>query len=68
VSMGAGQVTGTADKVYNVIRLVGRRLDNPLPLDRYVENAERPGDAVLSDGFHRAQESDKAERGGTRPH
>jgi hypothetical protein len=50
-----GNVTGTADKDYNVIWFVEQCLSNVLRLETYVEDAERAGDNELADFFRRAQ-------------
>jgi hypothetical protein len=50
-----GQVTGTADKDYNIIWFVEQCLSNALRLETYVQDAERQGDQELADFFRRAQ-------------
>lgn len=54
-SSEGGQVTGTADKDYNVIWFVEQCLSNALRLQTYVQDAERAGDNELADFFRRAQ-------------
>ncbi|CAA9491113.1 MAG: hypothetical protein AVDCRST_MAG53-1463 [uncultured Solirubrobacteraceae bacterium] len=60
-----GQITGTADKDYNVIWFTEQCLANVLRLQTYQQDAERDGDQELADFFARARaESRKgAERG-----
>ena len=50
-----GQVTGTKDKDYNIIWFVEQCLNNVLRLETYAQDAERDGDAELSEFFRRAQ-------------
>jgi hypothetical protein len=50
-----GDVTGTADKDYNLIWFTEACLDNVLRLETYVSDAERQGDDELVDLFRRAQ-------------
>jgi hypothetical protein len=50
-----GNVTGTADKDYNIIWFVEACLSNVLRLETYIRDAEREGDAELADFFRRAQ-------------
>jgi hypothetical protein len=50
-----GNITGTADKDYNVIWFVEQCLSNVLRLETYVQDAERAGDGELADFFRRAQ-------------
>ncbi|MEA2291106.1 MAG: hypothetical protein QOF17_126 [Solirubrobacteraceae bacterium] len=57
-----GQVTGTADKDYNIIWFTEQSLSNALRLETYVKDAERDGDSELADFFRRAQEASR--RGG----
>jgi hypothetical protein len=60
-----GNVTGTADKDYNVIWFVEQCLSNVLRLETYVQDAERGGDSELADFFRRAQSASQkgAEQG-----
>jgi hypothetical protein len=60
-----GQVTGTADKDYNVIWFVEQCLSNVLRLETYVQDAQRQGDEELADFFRRAQSASQkgAEQG-----
>jgi len=64
-STEAGQMTGTADKDYNVIWFTEQCLSNVARLERYVEDADRGGDSELADFFRRAQEASRkgAEQG-----
>jgi hypothetical protein len=60
-----GQVTGTADKDYNIIWFVEQCLSNVLRLETYIQDAERENDSELADFFRRAQDASKrgAEQG-----
>jgi hypothetical protein len=60
-----GQVTGTADKDYNIIWFVEQCLSNVLRLETYIADAERQDDSELADFFRRAQETSRkgAEQG-----
>jgi len=51
----AGQVTGTKDKVYNIVWFVEACLSNALRLETYIQDAERDGDSELAEFFRRAQ-------------
>ena len=57
-----GQITGTADKDYNIIWFTEQSLNNALRLETYVRDAEQAGDQELADFFRRAQ--DASRRGG----
>jgi hypothetical protein len=61
----AGQITGTADKDYNVIWFTEQCLSNVVRLEQYVEDADSGGDSELADFFRRAQETSRkgAEQG-----
>ncbi|HSJ16808.1 MAG TPA: hypothetical protein VK920_01780 [Solirubrobacterales bacterium] len=61
----SGQVTGTADKDYNIIWFVEQCLSNVLRLETYIKDAERENDSELADFFRRAQEASRrgAEQG-----
>jgi hypothetical protein len=50
-----GEVTGTADKDYNLIWFAQQCLSNVLRLGIYVKDAERAGDSELAAFFGRAQ-------------
>ena len=50
-----GQITGTADKDYNVIWFTEVCLSNVLRLETYIKDAEREGDSELAEFFRRAQ-------------
>ena len=50
-----GEVTGTADKDYNLIWFTEQSLSNALRLETYIQDAERSGDSELADFFRRAQ-------------
>jgi len=50
-----GEVTGTKDKLYNLIWFTEQSLSNALRLEGYIQDAERDGDSELADLFRRAQ-------------
>ena len=50
-----GHVTGTKDKLYNIIWFTEQCLDNALRLETYIQDAERDGDQELAEFFRRAQ-------------
>ncbi|MCZ2815130.1 MULTISPECIES: hypothetical protein [unclassified Modestobacter] len=50
-----GNVTGTADKDYNLLWFTQASLDNALRLETYVQDAERAGDSELAEFFRKAQ-------------
>jgi hypothetical protein len=54
-----GHVTGTKDKLYNLIWFTEACLSNALRLETYVQDAERDGDDELADFFRRAQEASR---------
>jgi hypothetical protein len=54
-----GQVTGTADKDYNIIWFTEACLSNALRLEQYIKDAEQAGDQELADFFRRAQEESR---------
>ena len=54
-SQETGQVTGTADKNYNLIWYTEHCLNNALRLQTYIQDAERDGDSELADLFRKAQ-------------
>jgi hypothetical protein len=60
-----GQITGTADKDYNIIWFVEQCLSNVLRLEQYIDDAERENDSELADFFRRAQDASRrgAEQG-----
>ena len=58
-SQETGQVTGTADKDYNIIWFTEACLSNALRLEQYVADAEQAGDQELADFFRRAQEESR---------
>jgi hypothetical protein len=55
----SGQVTGTADKDYNIIWFTEQSLSNVLRLDTYIKDAERAGDDELAQFFRRAQDASR---------
>lgn len=50
-----GEVTGTADKDYNLVWFLQQCLTNVLRLEIYSKDAERNGDSELAEFFKRAQ-------------
>jgi hypothetical protein len=50
-----GDVTGTADKDYNIIWFTEACLSNALRLEGYIKDAERGGDQELVEFFRKAQ-------------
>ena len=50
-----GQVTGTADKDYNLIWFTEKCLNNTLRLETYIQDAQRQGDSELAEFFSKAQ-------------
>lgn len=54
-SSETGQVTGTKDKLYNLVWFTEQSLSNALRLETYIQDAERDGDSELADFFRRAQ-------------
>lgn len=56
MSEETGNVTGTADKDYNIIWFTEQSLSNALRLETYIEDAERKDDSELADFFRRAQQ------------
>ena len=54
-----GQVTGTADKDYNIIWFTEQCLSNVLRLETYIKDAERESDQDLADFFRRAQHASR---------
>ncbi len=55
----SGQVTGTADKDYNIIWFTEQSLSNALRLETYIADAEEGGDRDLADFFRRAQDASR---------
>ena len=54
-----GEVTGTADKDYNIIWFTEQTLSNVLRLETYIKDAERAGDDDLAQFFRRAQDASR---------
>lgn len=54
-STETGDVTGTADKDYNIIWFTQTCLDNVLRLETFAGDAERAGDDELAEFFRKAQ-------------
>jgi hypothetical protein len=50
-----GPVTGTKDKLYNLIWFTEASLSNALRLETYIQDAERDGDTELAEFFRKAQ-------------
>jgi hypothetical protein len=50
-----GEVTGTKDKLYNLVWFTEQSLSNALRLEDYIQDAERDGDTEVADLFRRAQ-------------
>jgi len=50
-----GDVTGTADKDYNIIWFTEQCLSNALRLEVFIRDAERGGDNELAEFFRKAQ-------------
>ena len=57
-----GQVTGTADKDYNIIWFTEQSLSNALRLETYIADAEQGGDRDLAEFFRRVRNSCEALR------
>ena len=55
MSTETGNVTGTADKDYNIIWFTEQSLANALRLETYIQDAERDGDSELAEFFRKAQ-------------
>jgi hypothetical protein len=51
----SGNVTGTADKDYNIIWFTEQSLSNALRLETYIQDAEGAGDSELAEFFRKAQ-------------
>jgi len=60
-----GDITGTADKDYNLIWFTESCLNNVLRLETYISDAERLQDSELADLFRKAQSESRkgAEQG-----
>jgi hypothetical protein len=60
-----GQITGTADKDYNIIWFTEACLSNVLRLETYIQDADRSGDSELAEFFRKAQSDSRkgAEQG-----
>jgi hypothetical protein len=54
-SNGADELTGTQDKVYNLIWFTEASLRNATQLGCYIADAERDGDKELAEFFRKAQ-------------
>ena len=54
-----GDITGTADKDYNIIWFTEQSLSNALRLETYIGDAENAGDTELADFFRRAQHASR---------
>ena len=54
-SQETGDVTGTKDKLYNLVWFTEQSLCNALRLETYIQDAERDGDTEVADLVRRAQ-------------
>ena len=54
-SVETGDVTGTADKEYNLLWFTEQSLRNALRLETYIADAQRAGDTEVVDLFRKAQ-------------
>ncbi|MFN8101285.1 MAG: hypothetical protein U0Q20_06755 [Mycobacterium sp.] len=54
-SVETGDVTGTADKDYNLLWFTEQSLRNALRLETYIADAQRAGDTEVVDLFRKAQ-------------
>lgn len=54
-----GEITGTRDRIYDIIWFTERSLSNALRLETYIHDAERDGDRELADFFRKAQAESK---------
>ena len=50
-----GDITGTKDKVYNLVWFTEACLNNALRLETYIQDAEREKDTEVVDLFRKAQ-------------
>jgi hypothetical protein len=55
MSAETGNVTGIADKDYNILWFTEQSLSNALRLETYIQDAERAGDSELAEFFRKAQ-------------
>ncbi len=55
MSSDTSDVTGTADKDYNIIWFTEACLSNALRLEIYIKDAEGDGDSELAEFFRKAQ-------------
>jgi hypothetical protein len=55
MSAETGNVTGIADKDYNILWFTEQSLSNALRLETYIQDAERAGDSELAEFFPKAQ-------------
>jgi hypothetical protein len=64
-SQETGNITGTADKDYNLIWFTEACLSNAMRLEIYIQDAERANDNELADFFRKAQHDSRkgAEQG-----
>jgi hypothetical protein len=54
-----GHVTGTKDKIYNLLWYTEQCLENALRLETYIQDAERDGDNEVVELFRKAQSDSK---------
>jgi hypothetical protein len=59
VGTETGQITGTKDKLYNLIWFTEACLNNALRLETYIQDADRDGDSELAGMFRKAQEESR---------
>jgi hypothetical protein len=59
VGSETGEITGTKDKLYNLLWFTEACLSNALRLETYIQDAERDGDSELADMFRRAQDESR---------
>ncbi|SDR95607.1 hypothetical protein [Microlunatus soli] len=50
-----GNVTGTKDKIYNLLWFTEACLSNALRLEEYIHDADRDGDSEVAELFRKAQ-------------
>ena len=55
MSQETGDVTGTKDKLYNLVWFTEQSLSNALRLETYIQDAQRDGDDELVTRFQKAQ-------------
>ena len=53
------QITGTADKQYNLVSVLYHALEGASTYDRYMQDAQKAGDRELADFFQEAKEQSR---------